>query len=88
VPTYSDYGDWVGGVSGSIVSVAAMFFVYMTYLIQRKQIVLQQHEISKKENDQKLASLEDRYFSTISLHNEIVRNLDLRSKDDKGYCRW
>lgn len=83
---FNEYGDYVGGVSGTILSLGAMSFLYMTFQMQRRQVVMQQWEIDRQRAEKRVGDrkaeiqkAEDWFFSLLTLHNDTVRSLDLRS---------
>jgi hypothetical protein len=88
---YYDVGQYISGVSGSILSLATMAFVYMTFQIQKKQIVMQQGQIESQKKDNaenekrlKISALDDWFFKLFQLHNETVRMFDIRGKTDSS----
>lgn len=41
----NEFGDFIGGVSGALWALAGLFFIYVAFLGQRSQLVLQKEEI-------------------------------------------
>lgn len=83
---YNEFGDYVGGVSGSLLSLGAMAFLYMTFQMQRRQVVMQQSEMIAQAQDKisteridEIQKFEEWFFNLLKLHNETVRSFDLRS---------
>lgn len=99
-----EYGSFVGGSAASFWSLAGLFFIYIAFLGQKQQLLLQQLEIKFSQLELKSTRLElegqknqmieqnstlrqqrfeNTFFQLISIHTEIVSNMDLRKIGDK-----
>lgn len=67
------FGDYVGGVIGTIVAIYGAFYVYQTYRQQENQSTLQQFE--------------NTFFQLLSQQRDIIKNLKgkIGTKDYLGY---
>ncbi len=88
--TPNEVGDYIGGVTGSLWALAGVLLIYVAFLAQRKQILLQQVELSatrlevhgqrmemKRQNAHlKRQRFENTFFQLLQLHNEIVKGID------------
>ncbi len=66
------FGDYLGGVIGTVVSVATLYFVYLTYSNQTKLLIQSQFETS--------------FFSLLNHQNNLLNSLsdDFSSTESKG----
>jgi hypothetical protein len=78
---FNEYGDFVGGPVASILSIAAMMFIYVAYLGQRHQILIQKNEIKEGKNQYDIQQFENRFFLLLQLHIDNLNAMDYRKKD-------
>lgn len=54
----NEYGDFIGGVVSSIWSLAGLIFIYVAFLGQRQQLIIQQFELKYTQFETKATRLE------------------------------
>lgn len=88
---FGDYGELIGGIVGSLWSLAGVILFYealrfqRTELkMQRHELELQRHEIIEQTEQQRLQNItlayqafENTFFQLMTLHNEIVESLNM-----------
>lgn len=86
---WAEFGDYVGGVLGSIFTFFGLIALLLTLWIQSRELRVSSAELrrsaealSEQNNSIKLQSFENRFFNMISLHHEIVNGIDLRVKGE------
>ncbi len=97
--TLGALGEYIGGVVGSIWSLASIVLFYETLRFQRSELKLQRDELRSQRNEimeqtnqyilqnQTLLTrrLEGTFFQIVSLHNSIVSSLKLDAVDHPHY---
>jgi hypothetical protein len=80
------FGDYIGGVLGTVFSFLAFVALLMTLRIQSKELALSSTELHNSTNalkDQHIAlekqAFDNRFFNMVTLHHQIVNAIDLRS---------
>lgn len=71
---YGNFGSFVGGVFGTIIGFVTLFFVYITYTSQRKELKIQKELISQQQ-------FESTFFNMLNVHRELKNSL-IYSTDD------
>ncbi|MCE9664818.1 putative phage abortive infection protein [Halomonas sp. M5N1S17] len=86
---WAEFGDYVGGVVGSIFAFFGLIALLLTLWIQSRELRVSSAELrrsaealSEQNKSIKLQSFENRFFNMISLHHEIVNGIDLRVKGE------
>lgn len=86
---WAEFGDYFGGVLGSIFAFFGLIALLLTLWIQSRELRVSSAELrrsaealSEQNNSIKLQSFENRFFNMISLHHEIVNGIDLRVKGE------
>lgn len=86
---WAEFGDYIGGVVGSIFAFFGLIALLLTLWIQSRELRVSSAELrrsaealSEQNNSIKLQSFENRLFNMISLHHEIVNGIDLRVKGE------
>jgi hypothetical protein len=95
-PTFNlnELGDFLGGVVGPLFSLAGLIIIYVAFLGQKQQLLLQQQELKatreelagqrkqlELQNRQtKKRNYENTFFRVITLQNEIVDGLHLKDR--------
>lgn len=67
------FGDFVGGVIGTIFSAAGFYFLYITLNEQRKSSVKQEESFMRER-------LETRFFEMLKIHKENIQELNYTEK--------
>lgn len=65
---YGYFGSYVGGVLGTIIGFVTLFFVYITYTSQRKELKLQRELIAQQQ-------FESTFFNMLNVHRELKNSL-------------
>jgi hypothetical protein len=83
------FGDFVGGIIGSIWALAGVILFYVALTEQRKEfkltreVFLDQSEIYKKQSETlELQQFESTYFNMLQLHHQIVGSIDYDDYND------
>jgi len=66
----SNFGQYLGGTSGILISLIVALAALLAYFEQRKQIQLFEHANHKQ-------SVENTFFQLLKYHEEIVKNMDV-----------
>ncbi len=88
---FGDYGELIGGIVGSLWSLAGVILFYealrfqRTELkMQRHELELQRHEIIEQTEQQRMQNItlahqafENTFFQLMTLHNEIVESISM-----------
>lgn len=91
-------GDFLGGSTVGLFSLASIFFLISTIVMQRKELELQSTELQLtreelvKSNEQygitnqtmKLQQFETTFFNMIQMHNNLINDLKLFGEDYRG----
>lgn len=86
---WAEFGDYVGGVVGSIFAFFGLIALLLTLWIQSRELRVSSAELrrsaealSEQNKAIQLQSFENRFFNMVSLHHEIVNGIDLRVKGE------
>ena len=91
-------GDFLGGTTVGLLSLASILFLISTIVMQRKELGMQREELQMtreelaKSNEQyritnktmKLQQFETTFFNMINLYNEVLKDVYHPKKDVKG----
>ncbi len=66
----SNFGQYLGGTSGILISIIVAIAALLAYFEQRRQIQLFEHSNHKQ-------SIENTFFQLLKYHEEIVTNMDI-----------
>lgn len=58
IPNLNEFGDYVGGVVSSLWSLAGLLFIYVAFLGQKQQLLIQQHELRHTQYETKATRFE------------------------------
>lgn len=64
------FGDFIGGFLGTILTIIATIFIYKTYISQRNELQLQRELISQQQ-------FETTFFNMLEIHRNIKENLSI-----------
>ena len=79
---FGSFGDYVGGVVGSIWSLAAILFIYRTYVLQKNEL-----NILREYN--KFEKFQTTFFSLISLIETAKKNFTFNShSNEKAFATF
>lgn len=85
---WAEFGDYAGGVLGSIFAFLGLIALLLTLWVQSRELQISTTELRRsaealkdQNNSINLQSFENRFFNMISLHHEIVKGIDLVSND-------
>ncbi len=91
---YGQYGEFIGGMVGSLWALAGVILFYEALRFQRTELKMQRHELElqrheiveqtyqfKKQNETlEIQTFENTYFKLLSLHNEILESIVMEIK--------
>lgn len=72
---YGYFGSYVGGVLGTIIGFITLFFVYITYTSQKKELILQRQLIAQQQ-------FESTFFNMLNVHRELKNSLKLNKENN------
>ena len=82
---WGQFGDYVGGILGSVFALLALVALLLTLRLQSRELRLSSEELKNSaralaEQSQSLSlqNFENRFFNMLSLHHQIVNGMDLR----------
>ncbi|HHJ15025.1 MAG TPA: hypothetical protein ENJ79_11755 [Gammaproteobacteria bacterium] len=82
---WAQFGDYIGGILGSIFAFLALIALLLTLWLQNRELRISSEELERSAKaliDQSgslvLQNFENRFFNMLSLHHEIVNGIDLR----------
>lgn len=98
IGTLGAVGDFFGGSTIGLLSIASIFFIIHTISIQSKELSLQREELqlTRKEledtrkvheasnNLTNIQRFETTFFNMLSLYNEIIKNISVRTNENSG----
>jgi len=70
-------GDYLGGTSGTIITLGTAFLVIANYLQQKNIIKDQKDEIAKKESDLKIERFESHFFQLMNLNANHLNSMQM-----------
>lgn len=75
-------GDFFGGSTVGLLSLASILFVIHTIAIQGKELALTREEFKTGNTTAKVQQIDNAFFNMLSLHHQIVNDIKLsRNKD-------
>lgn len=75
-------GDFFGGTTVGLLSLASILFVIHTIGIQRRELELTREEFKTGNTTAKVQQIDNAFFNMLSLHHQIVNNITIT--DSKG----
>lgn len=92
---FGEYGEYIGGLVGSLWALAGVTLFYEALRFQRTELRMQRHELelqrheiieqteqSKRQNEMiEVQTFESTFFNLLSLHTEIVETIELEVRD-------
>ncbi len=85
-------GDWLGGTSAPLFSLAGFLMMYGAYKMQQEDLRLTRKEMKqtrkefKTQNETlKRQEFESTFFHLLELHHQIVNSIFFQSDDDNSY---
>ena len=86
---WAQFGDYIGGVLGAIFAFLGLIALLLTLWVQSHELRVSSEELRKSalalrdQNESlKQQNFENRFFNMLSLYNEIVNGIDLRTKGE------
>ena len=90
----SFYGSYLQGAVGSLWALAGLMFIYVAFLGQKQQLLLQREEMEGQETQFKLQqnsikrqNFESSFYQMVNLHNQLVTGLRQGTNSGKEYFR-
>jgi hypothetical protein len=72
---YGQYGEFIGGIVGSLWALAGVLLFFATLLYQKKEFELQRTELHKTQRIFQQQNFSTLFINFLAQHNEIVNNL-------------
>ena len=72
---YGQYGEFIGGIVGSLWALAGVLLFFATLLYQKREFELQRTELHKTQRIYQQQSFSTLFISFLVQHNDIVSNL-------------
>lgn len=70
-------GDYLGGTSGTVITLGTAFLVFANYLQQKNIIKDQRNELAKKESDLKIERFESHFFQLLNLNANHLNSMQM-----------
>lgn len=77
IGTLGTVGDFFGGTTVGLLSLASILFVIHTIGIQRKELELTREEFKTGNTTAKVQQVDNAFFNMLSLHHQIVNNISI-----------
>lgn len=68
------YGDFTGGVLGTILSIVAVILVYKTYISQSRELELNRNILEQQ-------SFENTFFNMLRVHQDLKNNIEFSTEN-------
>jgi len=82
---FGNYGEFIGGIVGSLWALAGVFLFFATLLYQKREFELQRIELHKTQRIFQQQNFSTLFISFLAQHNGIVGNLVAR---DINHVEW
>lgn len=80
-------GDFFGGTTVGLLSLASIFFVIHTIGIQRNELELTRKEFETGNTTAKVQQIDNAFFNMLSLHHEIVNTIEADINNERFFGR-
>ncbi|MGG0789261.1 putative phage abortive infection protein [Peribacillus simplex] len=77
IGTLGTVGDFFGGTTVGLLSLASIFFIIHTITIQGEELRLTRDEFITGNTTAKVQQIDNAFFNMLSLHHQIVNNIKL-----------
>ncbi|MGJ3194709.1 putative phage abortive infection protein [Peribacillus frigoritolerans] len=84
IGTLGTIGDFFGGTTVGLLSLASIFFIIHTITIQGEELRLTRDEFITGNTTAKVQQMDNAFFNMLSLHHQIVNNIKI-TKDHEPY---
>jgi hypothetical protein len=77
-PTHKELGpigDWLGGTSTPLLTIAGFLMIIATFILQNKQLKSSQREVHEQKYTLGRQRFDSTFFNMVQLHNEIVKSM-------------
>ncbi|MDX5423482.1 MAG: hypothetical protein LPK07_04665 [Hymenobacteraceae bacterium] len=85
--TFGEYGEFIGGIVGSLWALAGVFLFFATLTYQKREFELQRIELHKTQKIFQQQNFSTLYISFINKHNDIIDALtayDINESEWRG----
>ncbi|WP_162052590.1 putative phage abortive infection protein [Pontibacter pamirensis] len=85
--TFGEYGEFIGGIVGSLWALAGVFLFFATLTYQKREFELQRFELHKTQKIFQQQNFSTLYISFINKHNDIIDSLtayDINKSERRG----
>lgn len=73
---FDKFGEFIGGVVGTFVSLIGVGLIFLTYRTQTKELRATKEIAAKQNQTQQIQQFESTFFNLVSLHHQIVNSID------------
>lgn len=74
-----DFGSFIGGFLGTLITLLATVYVYKTYISQKKELKKQKKQLKLQSQLIAQQQFESTFFNMLNVHRELKNNLELKS---------
>ena len=74
-----DFGSFIGGFLGTIITLIATVYVYKTYISQKEELKSQKDELALQRQLISQQQFESTFFNMLNVHRELKNNLELNT---------
>ena len=75
------FGGFIGGLVGTYLTLIATFYVYKTYVKQKKELKSQKQELTLQRQLISQQQFENTFFNMLNVHRELKNNLRINEED-------
>ena len=72
-----DFGSFIGGLLGTIITLIATVYVYKTYVSQKEELKSQKQELTLQRQLITHQQFESTFFNMLNVHRELKNNLEV-----------
>jgi hypothetical protein len=83
VNKFAEFGDFIGGVVGSLWALVGVILLYLTLKSQQDSVKKQEASLKKQQKSIDKNQFENTFFSLLSNYNEIVKAMDLHGEKEE-----
>ncbi len=79
ISNYGELGDFIAGITGTLISVAAFILLYLTYKTQKQELSETRDILNKQHQTFEKQQFETTFFNLLNLHDSIVNSIDFKT---------
>ena len=81
------FGDFFGGLVGTLVSLVAVVLVYLTYRLQKVELRETSKALNSQNEQLKIQQFENTFFKLLERKESLIRSLDYKGKNSFAALR-